>query len=102
MSRRNAAIFDDESGKGLGKVKKCSKGGDDKVTFVVVGRPLVPTPLSFQNGGIVLETEFFLQTLAVTKTLLCRLSKSRSNFRRNGVSVQCEPTLRKQNGGSVS
>ena len=59
MSRRNAAILDDESGKGLGKVKKCSKGEDDKVTFVVVRRPLIPTPLSFQNGGIVLETEFF-------------------------------------------
>lgn len=52
-------ILGDGIDRGLEKVKKRSREADDKVTFVVVGRPLVPTPLSVQNGGLVLETEVF-------------------------------------------
>ena len=54
MSRRNAAILDDESGKGLGKVKKCSKGGDDKVTFVVVKEMLYAVRCLKSNEDMIL------------------------------------------------
>ena len=35
MSQSHAAILDDESDAELGRVKKCSWGGDDKISFLV-------------------------------------------------------------------
>lgn len=35
MSRSHAAVLDDESGIGLGTVKNCSMGENDKLTLVV-------------------------------------------------------------------
>ena len=83
MSRGHSAILDDESDRGLRRVKKYSRGEGDNLRFVVgVGkemfyssfptpphsRPLAPTPLCSQNGGLVVET-ILLEAFAVTKTL---------------------------------
>ena len=35
MSRSHAAILDDESDAELGRVKNCSWGGEDKISFLV-------------------------------------------------------------------
>ena len=73
MSRILAAILDDESDRGLGRVKKYPREeGDELVTFLVgeeagggfslsflvlsLCRPHAPTSLCFQNGGLLLET----------------------------------------------
>ena len=47
MSRSHAAILDDESDAELGRVKKCSWGGDDQILYVVgEGEGPLSPPLS--------------------------------------------------------
>lgn len=74
MSRYHVAILDDESNRGLGRIKKIlnergrvvREGVGEKNAFLAPPycRPLVPIPLCFQKGGLMLET---LQAFAATK-----------------------------------
>lgn len=69
MSRGHAAILDDERDAELGRVKKCSWGGDDKISFLAgEGEgsslfPPLPSVLKVADSKIGL-----LQGFADTKT----------------------------------
>ena len=66
-TRSHPAILDDETDRGLGRVKRCSTEEDHKVTIHSRQRPF------FQNGGLVREIRVFYKCLSPQKRLLCTL-----------------------------
>lgn len=70
---RPVGFWDDESAKGLGRVKNVLE--ERTRTYICRSgrgrqcRPLVPTPFCFQNGGLMLETYIYYKRLTSQKRL---------------------------------